>query len=165
MIYKHSCYCCVAIFLAFLLAGCKGITPNVPTTSMLTPEPVSVPLAVKATPDVSPYAQCTAFTDEARLFDIPIPIGSKVYNLNGRDEYNKRILSFTSSLSQFDLFAYYRTEMESLGWHETGNFEGIESCLTLQKPTKSCIVTIRPGPGKLQTVTLFIGSRKVIDQG
>jgi hypothetical protein len=162
MVNKQNYYKYILFSMLFLQSGCGGVRPIVPAAIAPTMSVLPKTTVVTAPAQFS-YNTQPLFSDEARLFDIPLPVGSKVYDLSAHNEHNKRILHFNSALSQYDIFAYYRTEMECFGWQESAIFEGTESCLIFQKPTKTCVVTIRPESNKLNAVSLFIGPRKIID--
>ncbi len=102
-------------------------------------------------------------TDEerARLHDIAFPEDVRPEKLVSQS--GQTILTYISKSSVQELFDFYRTDMEYIGWDLVTAFKADESCLIFEKPAKRCIVTTRSDEMAGQTrVILFIGPRKQI---
>lgn len=95
--------------------------------------------------------------NKSKLIDIPFPINVYVYDLGFEQSDKKFILKFKSKLAQFDLIAFYRCEMEYLGWQEDAAVNGHESILLFSKPSKICMIFFNSSITKNITETsLFI---------
>ncbi len=102
-------------------------------------------------------------TDEerARLHDIAFPVDVRPEKL--ASQAGQGILTYISKSSVKELFDFYRADMDYIGWDLVAAFKAEESCLIFEKPTKRCIVTIRPDEIRAPTrVVLFIGPRKPV---
>jgi len=82
---------------------------------------------------------------EARLSDIPIPLGAKPMDEFLSDPYSatETVVGYHSDRKIEDLFSFYLQEMERLGWQTIASFDGNEKSLNFQKPSKFCSVSIR----------------------
>ena len=84
---------------------------------------------------------------EARLIDISIPIEAEpifLYQEEKSLDENPCMLSYVVSLSVSELVAFYRHEMDWHGWCEKGGCEGGEYLLVFSKPSKWCVISLRP---------------------
>lgn len=82
---------------------------------------------------------------EAKLIDIPIPIGAQVLEsaCEINDASDHMVLGYTTSLDYNTLIAFYQREMERLGWQQLAYVSGSESLLTFIKPGRFCSVFLR----------------------
>lgn len=107
---------------------------------------------------------CLTEEERARIHDISFPLQVQPTKLLLTE--SQMVLSFLSELSQGKLSAFYRTSMEYWGWKEFGAVLAQESCLIFVKPSKLCVITLRPvtrleTDDSLQTkVLVFIAPRE-----
>ncbi len=98
------------------------------------------------------------FLDEARLIDIPFPVGSKLYYQENPEysDSHATALYFAHDSHLVSLEQFYQSEMERLGWNQLSEF-GISDQIVLvfEKPHKICTLIIKP-----QKVELFIGPKR-----
>jgi hypothetical protein len=83
--------------------------------------------------------------------DIPVPIDAiekRDYCQAKPDVY---AVGYTASENQDDLIAFYKQQMELLGWHCWWDTQGLEALLMFEKPHKHCAVSIRPGSSRKKT--------------
>ncbi|MEX0849537.1 MAG: hypothetical protein WD055_04875 [Candidatus Dependentiae bacterium] len=76
--------------------------------------------------------------------DIPIPVDAtekKNYCQAKADVYT---VGYSTSQHQDELIAFYKQQMELLGWHCWWNTESIEGLMLFEKPHKQCAISIRP---------------------
>ncbi|MCL4360929.1 hypothetical protein M1446_01065 [Candidatus Dependentiae bacterium] len=84
------------------------------------------------------------FAQEERLMDLPLPIGSKAYDLQNGKPCSEIAVLFDCWLSKDNLIDFYKSEMEIAGWQEISCINADESILIFQKPKKIACVTLRP---------------------
>lgn len=105
------------------------------------------------------------FKDEARLLDIPFPINAGPLLNLGLDEEDQRKIVITFSINQDseDILAFYRSQMECLGWYETALVKGYQTCVLFQKPSRICVITINHfDKSALSEVVLFVAPNKFL---
>lgn len=91
---------------------------------------------------------------EAKLFDLAIPLGASVLKKQSTED----TYAYLSSMSVVDLAQFIEEEMISLGWKLVTKFIGKEASLVFEKPLKYSTVSIRPYSGK--TLASFYNSNK-----
>lgn len=80
--------------------------------------------------------------------DVPIPVDAsekRNYYQAAADAY---AVGYTTALKQDDLVAFYKQQMELLGWHCWWDTSGLEALMLFEKPHKQCAVSIRPGSSR-----------------
>ena len=104
---------------------------------------------------------------EARLVDVPFPVGSVVSPLehcetnvlsSGRDAVAAR---FVYSGSPEEVMGFYSREMERLGWRKLFVFAGDESLMNFEKPGRLCSFAIKDESKKKVSrcrVSVFTGA-------
>lgn len=98
----------------------------------------SLPLVTKPLSQKDEAERC-----EALLVDVPIPVIAKVESASC-DGHGVIKFTYNSTLSHKELFDFYNREMERSGWQQETSFVGNEILLCFKKPSKSCIVSMRP---------------------
>ena len=98
----------------------------------------SLPLVTKPVSEKEEAERC-----EALLVDIPIPVIAKVESASCDNEGSIKF-TYNSTLSCNELSNFYKEEMERLGWKQESSFIGNEILFCFKKPSKSCIVSMRP---------------------
>ena len=94
--------------------------------------------------------------DEARLVDIPFPLQSKLYGTIDTQSGNQYI-TFESQLSSENLMSLYHSEMERLGWSESGVFSPDQELLLIyEKPHKICVISSLD-----HTIKIFLGPKNL----
>ena len=100
---------------------------------------------------------------EAKLLDIPLPLAIeplKAYAAASEHAVDTVMLGYASTDDTETLMQFYTVEMERLGWQQSGSFDGYEQLLCFTKPSRQCVVSLRPHKGgrhKTQLV-LFVGT-------
>lgn len=95
--------------------------------------------------------------ERARLYDIAFPQEAQPAKLQAQE--GQTIITYTSTGPAKGILDLYRADMEYHGWDLVGSFEGQESCLIFEKPTKRCVVTMKSDMNGLISVVLFLGSK------
>lgn len=91
------------------------------------------------------FSEVEAKRKEAILVDIPIPLFSNRIPVINDDSYgNQIVLGYQSTVTATELITLYREQMERYGWNLAQSFVGSESLLHFEKPTRVCLVSIRP---------------------
>lgn len=83
---------------------------------------------------------------EAKCVDVPIPLQTEPafeYMQNTQDNASL-CLAYKTAMSLEELYAFYRAQMELQGWRTIGCFQGKETLLICEKPTKICSISMRP---------------------
>ena len=87
-----------------------------------------------------------ALSLEAKLSDIPIPLGSEpipdFFAQEPQDELGV-VLGYTSQTPVSKLYSFFKAECLRLGWLFCGGLESIESLLTFEKPDRICTISLR----------------------
>ncbi len=84
------------------------------------------------------------YIEEAKLFDITVPLNAKLYNRARFENSSQITVGFTTNLSEEELLLFYREEMERLGWQEVTSFTANQELLLLfDKPHKTCSILIQ----------------------
>lgn len=99
--------------------------------------------------------QLRALTLEAKLSDIPIPLGSEPINdffAQDMPDGKGVVLGYTNTAELSSLYEFFKDEYVSLGWQFIGGIQSIESMLTFEKPDRICVISLRP----LETSTALI---------
>ena len=116
--------------------------------------------------DTSEKCRYPLFKDEARLLDIPFPINaSSLWDLgNYEEDPRKIVIKFIIDQQCEDIIAFYRAEMECLGWYETAVIKGGEVCLLFQKPSRLCVIMIKSlaDSNNNHEIVLFIAPNKFL---
>lgn len=83
---------------------------------------------------------------EAKLSDIPIPIGSrpiKQYFEAASFEAPSFVLGYVSEQTIQEIALFYEAHMEQFGWVQTATFGGVEQLLMFDKPDQLCVISLR----------------------
>jgi len=108
--------------------------------------------------DVRPAVQLC----EAKLVDIPIPLGAQVMQScdaeSGQDGHDT-FLAYRTTMTADELELFYRQQMDQMGWQQTRLFRGPERLANFKKPDKRCSISIRPQRADLSDVTIFLAGR------
>lgn len=83
---------------------------------------------------------------EAKLADIPVPIGSnpiKQYFQSAALDAQEIVLGYVSEQSIEEIALFYAVQMEQFGWQQTATFGGVEQLLMFEKPDQLCVVSLR----------------------
>jgi hypothetical protein len=98
------------------------------------------------------------FRKEARMLDVPIPLGAKLVDLAQCGESE---CSFSVVISREAVSDFYIQEMERYGWVLLASLSGSSSQLVFEKPRKLCVVTIvqRKGYKPKTLVTIMSGAK------
>lgn len=97
----------------------------------------------------------------ARLYDIPLPINKDIWILCDQKDSRKQILKYLAQGTLEDLFIYYKTEMEYLGWQELTITQADDSCMVFVKPGKTCTIVIsQTNTQNSYKISVFIGPKK-----
>lgn len=103
--------------------------------------------------------------EEARLIDIPMPLYDKWFSMaiSEQTKQDSTIFGYRSPLSSSTIIDFYVYEMERLGWRQLALFQGAESLIQFESPTRFCSLSIRPSklPSKqiYTDVVVFIGQK------
>ncbi|MBA3954036.1 hypothetical protein H0X48_01835 [Candidatus Dependentiae bacterium] len=111
------------------------------------------------------YSNCSypIFSDEERLVDIPLPGSQILYNITSTHDPRKLALIYKTDFKLEDIIAFYRLQMECLGWQEAEIIKGYHTCLLFKKPSKVCSIILKSSKSLTKnssTVTLFISPKK-----
>jgi len=98
---------------------------------------------------------------EAKLVDIPMPLGAQVERAVDSDETGEGGCIFLACRVQLcvdELERFYLQQMELMGWQQTHLFCGPERLINFEKPDKQCAISMRPyGPAaSASDVTIFL---------
>lgn len=95
--------------------------------------------------------------NEARLVDMPFPIGIAAYNITTQGS-DVLVATYQTSFSGQFLYGFYQREMERLGWQESlhGTSAQQEFLLVYRKPYKICVIDIQKDVSGTQ-VNLWYG--------
>jgi len=87
---------------------------------------------------------------EAKLIDIPVPFNVKPLPIYFSQDLNDNSCSLGYSVnSQFaGVKDFYLHEMDRLGWKNTFCISGFECLIGFEKPSRFCIVSLRPPESK-----------------
>lgn len=104
---------------------------------------------------------------EAKLADIPVPIGSKPikhYFQSAAADSQEIVLGYTSEQSVDEIALFYAQQMEQSGWYQTSSFFGAEQLLMFEKLDQVCVVSLREQEGWFKKngytqIILFRGER------
>ena len=81
---------------------------------------------------------------EARLMDIPVPLGVEPKpELAGDATVDQLVLGYVTELDMATLVVFYQREMERLGWQQLSYVAGVEQLLVFSKPGKLCAINFR----------------------
>ena len=101
---------------------------------------------VQESPDNDDY-RLRALSLEAKLSDIPIPLGSEpirdFFAEAPVDDMNI-VVGYTNMTDSSSLYNFFKTECIRLGWYLRGGFQRVESMLVFEKPDRICIISLRP---------------------
>jgi len=100
-----------------------------------------------------------AHENEARLIDVPIPIDSTFVAdkaKKGSIDSKCCMLFYSTKKSLQEVKVFYEKEMERFGWRVSAECSDRESTLLFEKPSKVCVVSVRPGDGKAGSSNLFV---------
>ncbi len=105
--------------------------------------------------DNSLFEAQTFFTQEAKFYDIPIPLGSApVSKYITENSYSYSINSNINYLTSF-----YEIEMENHGWKKIEQFNSFEILLIYSKPNKKSVsISIRPDSNDKQIIIIFFNN-------
>jgi len=87
---------------------------------------------------------------EAKLADIPVPMGSKPikhYFESATIDAQEFILGYVSDQSMDDLALFYDAQMEQVGWRQTASFFGVEQLLVFENSDRICVISLRTHEG------------------
>ncbi len=87
---------------------------------------------------------------EAKLSDIPIPIGSKPlkqYFKSSKVDSQEAILGYVSDQSMSELIIFFEQQMEQYGWSQAAVISGIEHLIIFEKPDQICVISLRGQEG------------------
>jgi len=84
-------------------------------------------------------------TNEIRLIDIPFIKDKNIIKLdvNNNNFENKLALKYFCNLSIDEIIDFYRVELDYNGWQEISIFNGEDSLLAFQKPSKKLFIYIK----------------------
>ncbi len=105
---------------------------------------------------------------EAKLVDIPVPLGSVPCVANYHiSEYvpeqahaDEVMLAYDSQLSLSDIKDFYKQEMERLGWCNIATYEQSESLFLFKKPDRLCAVSVRPYQHQNKAAIIIFSGKK-----
>lgn len=87
---------------------------------------------------------------EAKMADIPIPIGSKPikqYFQAAAADAQEITLGYISEQSISELATFYVQQMEQYGWSQAALFSGVEHLIIFEKPDQVCAISLRVQEG------------------
>lgn len=93
---------------------------------------------------------------EAKLVDIPLPLKTLLEPQQiafSAIDATAVMRVYKARLTVDEIVLFYQQEMERMGWRQELFFAGQDSLLVFERPTRSCVVSIRPGK---QSVELMI---------
>lgn len=83
--------------------------------------------------------------------DIPVPIDAVEKRNYCQAKPDVYAVGYTAHEDQEELIAFYKQQMELLGWHCWWDTQGLEALLMFEKPHKHCAVSIRPSGSRKKT--------------
>lgn len=103
---------------------------------------------------------------QARLADIPIPLGAEPYGQWQQENNGQMTMRYVCSAIDLDALIFlYEQEMERLGWQQQAIFVGQESLLMFSKPTRFCTIFVKDFIKSKRNhglqITIFIGPYQV----
>ena len=85
---------------------------------------------------------------EAALLDIAIPTYQQRLPIFCEDQYTGQVvLGYQSDATPEDHSRFFHEQMERYGWNLKREFKGSELFLEFEKPTRSCVYSLRPRIG------------------
>jgi hypothetical protein len=101
---------------------------------------------------------------EAKLADVPLPLKTLLepqqVSFSAVDA-TATMRIYQARLTADELVLFYQQEMERMGWKQLLFFVGQESLLVFERPTRSCVISIRPG--KQSTELMIVIGAKMAD--
>ena len=92
---------------------------------------------------------------EARLVDVPIPLGAHLAQATDDGE-GSSFISYHTSMPLAELERFYLQQMEQMGWQQLINFHGPEQLIIFERPDRKSAVSLRPhSDGGASDVTIF----------
>jgi len=92
---------------------------------------------------------------EARLIDVPIPLGAHLTQTTDDGEGNS-FISYRTTMSTTELEQFYLQQMEQMGWQQAIVFRGPEQLIIFERPDRKSAVSLRPhSDGVVSNVTIF----------
>lgn len=107
-----------------------------------------------------------AHYEEARLFDVPLPMGSRLVTAPRQNENltddAQTVTSWHSGSNVSETAEFYHRQMEQAGWLEVEHIVGSEHLFIFSKPDRMCVVTIRSRDRQTSgcIITLFCTQRE-----
>jgi hypothetical protein len=92
------------------------------------------------------HATYSVRQEEAKLFDVPIPLEVRpLERYIGSDAACpiSTFLAYALDIPMLELHSFYTTQMERFGWRKSAEFIGPELVLVFEKPHRSCMIAIR----------------------
>lgn len=83
--------------------------------------------------------------------DIPVPIDAVEKRNYCQAKPDVYAVGYTAHEDLEALTAFYKQQMELLGWHCWWDTQGLEALLMFEKPHKHCAVSIRPSASRKKT--------------
>ncbi len=80
--------------------------------------------------------------------DIPIPVDATEKRNYYEATPEVYAVGYTTGEKRNELVAFYKQQMELLGWHCWWDTQGLEALMMFEKPHKQCAVSIRPGSSR-----------------
>jgi len=110
---------------------------------------------------------------EAKLVDVPIPLGAQVLQSSEGDDgvgsRDSSFLLYRTSMAADELEQFYLQQMEQMGWQQAHLFHGPELLINFEKPDRRCAISVRPLARESSEVALFLssdtGERMLEDEG
>lgn len=98
--------------------------------------------------------QSRVLVDEARLLDVPVPLGAQIFDVpdaealtgfvEGAAQEITLAAHFKTDISLQELLRFYRGDMERLGWQASMEvLGGQQATLVYRSPDKRALITIR----------------------
>jgi len=101
---------------------------------------------------------------EAKLADIPLPLKTLLepqqVSFSAIDG-TAVMRIYQVRLTADEVVLFYQQEMERMGWRQLSFFVGQESLLVFERPTRSCVVSIRSG--RQSTELMIVTGAKMAD--
>jgi hypothetical protein len=149
------------MMLCLVLPGCAKQQEVV-----VAPQQQALPLSVAVPvepPKPTPSYPLLSSEEKAGLLDIPFPLTVVPWKIPSKNTAIL-IIKYHINSSFSELCDFYRAQMDYWGWEEKNLFLADESCFVFEKPSRQCIVIMRPLLGIPSVseweVTLFYGSKK-----
>lgn len=97
---------------------------------------------------------------QARLVDIPIAPGtvSSLYDRSAITADGSYMFRYMTTLCRDEVVAFYRREMERLGWECIASVNAYQDCFVFMKPKRVCVIDIQPR-GQHVRISLSIGRK------